>query len=259
MNRKAKLIVLAMFLFCATLQAAAQKVAVTNSWTAAYAKAAGVQNVVQLAPADMVHPPEYELKPSDLKTIADSEYLIYAGYEVMMKTVFDQLKKEESKMIKIQTAYDPQQMKNAINSIAEKCGNSSTAQKSNAQIDAFFAEAVDELKKMEMHGKPVLVHFHQKAFIESLGFEVAGVFGPAPLKAGDIQKMGGTKPVLIIDNAHNPQGAPLAEVTKAPVVQLVNFPGFQTTSGSKAPSSLSGILRFNYDIVVKELLKTPVK
>ena len=55
----------------------------TNSWTAAFAKMAGVDSagmiIQQLAPADMEHPPEYELKPSDVKIIRDADLLIYAG------------------------------------------------------------------------------------------------------------------------------------------------------------------------------------
>jgi hypothetical protein len=39
----------------------------STSWVAAIADAAGAQNIRILAPVKLCHPPEYELKPSDLE------------------------------------------------------------------------------------------------------------------------------------------------------------------------------------------------
>lgn len=253
LRKTLSLFVLCTILFCIFPLSAETKdpvVVATNSWTAAYARAAGVRNIVQLAPADMVHPPEYELRPSDIPKIKNADYIIYAGYEVLMKTVFDNFEKDEKQLIQIDTMYTPDKLSPAIQTIAEKCGNIKTAQRSAAEIEDFFATTHKRLTGKELSGKPVFAHFHQKAFAEALGFTVAGVFGPGPLKAQEIQKLGKLSPLLILDNAHNPLGEPLAETTGAPVAMLVNFPDFVSQDGSKSPDTLIGILNSNFSTIL---------
>lgn len=222
----------------------------TNSWTAAYAKAAGVKNIIQLAPSEMVHPPEYELKPSDVIKIKNADYLVFAGYEVLMKTVFKNFKKPKESMIKIFTGYNPSLMKKSIRAIAAKAGTRKQSEKSISEIDNFFKDAKKALKKKGIYGKPVIVHFHQRPFAEALGFKVSGVFGPGPLKAKQIASLSKKQAVLIIDNAHNPMASPIAEIKKLKTVELVNFPGFKSKSEA-VPSTLIGVMNYN----LKQLIK----
>lgn len=220
-------------------------VVVTNSWTAAYAEAAGVKNVIQLAPSNMVHPPEYELKPSDVLKIKNADLLIYAGYEVLMKTVFKNFNKPKDSMLKIKTGYSPVIMKESIMQIAKRTGTTDSAKKSVEEIDSFFKDARVKLKKLNLYGKPVLVHFHQVPFMKALGFEIAGVFGPGPLKAGDLRSLSKKNAVLIIDNAHNPVAGPLKEITGLKTLEFINFPGF-VFNGKSAPTTLVGVMKDNF-------------
>ncbi len=227
-----------------------QKIVATNSWTAAYAKAAGVTDIIQLAPSGMVHPPEYELKPSDVPKIKNADFIIYAGYEVLMKTVFKSFEIEEDKLVKIETGYTPDKLKKSIQVIAHSCGNMKTAEESIQKIDLFFSEAQVKLKEKKSFGKPVLVHFHQRPFAESLGFRIEGVFGPGPLTASQIKELSSTDSVLIIDNAHNPVSGPLAETTKLPVIQLINFPGYSKSDENSTPVSLLDVLNYNFNQIL---------
>ncbi len=47
-------------------------VVATNSWTGAFARAAGAKNVVILAPFDMEHPSEYELRAADIPLVVNA-------------------------------------------------------------------------------------------------------------------------------------------------------------------------------------------
>lgn len=220
------------------------KIVTTNSWTAAFVSASG-SGSEQIASSEMQHPPEYELKPSDVIKIRDAGLLVYAGYEVMMKTVFESLKKPENQLLRIETGYTPEIVEKSVNAIAEKTGNSDTGKKFIASYKNDFASAVEELKKSGLYGAPVLVQFHFRQLAEALGFEILAVFGPAPLGVSQIAEFGRLKPALIIDNAHNPLASPLAEITGARITELVNFPGFTDKDGTVTPDSLKGMLSYN--------------
>ncbi|MDX9802330.1 MAG: hypothetical protein RBT69_13450 [Spirochaetia bacterium] len=220
------------------------KIVATNSWTAAFAAAAGSDSQ-QIASSNMQHPPEYELKPSDVVKIRDADLLVYAGYEVMMKTVFDSFKKPEEKLLKIETGYTPEIIEKSVMAIAVKTGNPDIGKKYIASYNEDFASAVEELEKRGLRGAPVIVQFHFKQLAEALGFKILAVFGPAPPEVSNLASIGKLKPALIIDNAHNPLGSPISEITGARTIELVNFPGFTDKEGTKTPESLEGMLKYN--------------
>lgn len=223
----------------------AQSVLATNAWTAAFASAAGAGSVSQLAPSEMSHPPEYELRPSDVRKVRDADVLVFAGYEVLMKTVMSELGAAEEKMVKIMTSYHPAAMERSLNAIAAKAGDPAAAAAYMTDYRAALESIRDRLKSEGLFGAEILVHFHQKPLAEALGFNILGVFGPAPLKASDLGKFGGMAPKLILDNCHNPLAAPLAELSGAPVVELANFPGGTDGDGKRIPSDLKGVALYN--------------
>ncbi|MDC7226770.1 MAG: zinc ABC transporter substrate-binding protein [Spirochaetales bacterium] len=251
LKSKSKIIFLILILIAVYPLSADEKIEVlaTNSWTAAYVKMATAGSadytVEQLAPSSMEHPPEYELKPSDVKNVRDADLLVYAGYEVLMKTVFDSFRKPEDKMVKIMTSYAPTVLEQSVLAIAQKLGTVSLAEENISEYKREIAYSRQRLKDSGLFGKPVLVHFHQQPLVQALGFEILGVFGPQPLEVRQIAELGRTEPFLIIDNAHNPMAAPLVEITGANLVELINFPGFPLQNGDPAPDTLSGVVRFN--------------
>jgi zinc transport system substrate-binding protein len=213
-----------------TFSAKAQNVVATNAWTAAFAEAAGAKNVTVLAPFQMQHPTEYELRPGDIPRVMKADLIIYAGYETMLGRMRKGLHVDESKMLQIDTRYDLPTIRKSIMKIAERLGTTEEAKTNLQQIENTIQQAKKTLIKDGMTTKPVLVHFFQRPLIRELGLKIAGVFGPAPPEARQIADMAKSHAVLIIDNAHNPVGKPLQEVLPgARLVSLLNFPGTHHT------------------------------
>jgi zinc transport system substrate-binding protein len=243
-NKIMYILLIALFSLTIFPAAAEDKIVATNSWTKAFVSLAGAESV-QIASANMKHPPEYELKPSDVLKINNADFIVYAGYEVMMKTVFDSFKKPEDQLIKIRTSYVPAVLKKSVMKIASRTGTTKLAKKNITEYKNEFNSAVKILKEKGLYGAPVIVQFHLKPIIEALGFNILAVIGPAPLEASQIVYMSKLKPALIIDNAHNPVAAPIAEVTGATTIKLINFPGYPNDDGSVCPDSLIGVLKYN--------------
>jgi len=71
----------------------------------------------------------------------------------------------------------------------------------------------------------VVAHKMQMPFVEWLGLDVVGEFGPeepSPMKVLELVRK---KPALVLDNYHNPSGFPIAEAAKSAYTQLINFSG----------------------------------
>lgn len=197
----------------------------TTGWTAAFARAAGLSEVGILAPYELAHPAEYELKPSDLQAVAEAELIIFAGYEIMVRRLKDATKESGSKLLQIKTDYSLITLKESISKIASVSGTIEHAEKSIKMIAEMYEDWRNELRKASLLGAPVLVHLFQKPLAEELGFEVKGVFGPTPIEARQIITLSQESVRLIIDNGHNPVGIPLREtLPKIPYASFINFP-----------------------------------
>jgi len=215
-------------------------VVATNSWTAAFAKAAGAKNVVVLAPFEMAHPAEYELRPSDIPLIVHAKVIIFAGYETMVKRLQSGLELKPEVLVKIDTDYSMATIEKSVMEIAQRLGTEKTALQNIDSIRHLLLEGRARFDKSGLNGTPVLVNFFQQSIVKEMGFSVTGVFGPASLEAGDIDKMAKTGSTMIIDNKHNPVGLPLAKVTTGAVYrQLLNFPGMNQTA------TLADVISFN--------------
>jgi zinc transport system substrate-binding protein len=218
----------------------------TTSWTAAFADLAGVENATVLAPYEMKHPAEYELKPTDIQALGKAEIIIFAGYEVMLSKIKENAGNESTQLVQIKTIMNYPMMSESAMIIAKAAGTEEKAQKNLAKMKTTLDQARETLKKEGLFGKRVIVHFHQKALIEELGFEVAAVYGPGPLEAKQIGELSKVKTDLIIDNWHNPVSQPLAEIfpdLKRP--ELINFPGKDNTK------TLFDVIDYNIDQLIK--------
>ncbi|MGE3328299.1 MAG: ABC transporter substrate-binding protein, partial [Acidimicrobiia bacterium] len=56
-------------------------VVASTTWTGAYAKLAGATDIDVIAPTSVLHPPDYDPKPSDLVAAADADIVVYAEFE----------------------------------------------------------------------------------------------------------------------------------------------------------------------------------
>ena len=224
-----------------------QSVVASTSWTAAIARAAGATDVVSLAPPELTHPPEYELRPSDLLRVREADVAVYAGYEVMVERLVEAAEATNVTMVRIRTGYNRDILEQSIRAVAEVIDTQSAAEASIERLTLELSRWRRELARRGLEGARVLAHFHQQGLARELGFDVVGVFGPAPLEAAGIRDLSAQDSELIIDNGHNPVAAPLAETVEAPLVVWYNFPGFEGTE------SLLDVLRHNRRALAAEL------
>ena len=206
------------------------RVVATNTWTAALASAAGATTIVTLAPSDLRHPAEYDLKPSDVTALQGADLVVYTGFEVMARKVADAAGSQKIRLLQVDADYSLKTLRASITAIAAVLGTSDIAKKNIAVLETFMTSWKDELRTAKVFGAPVLVHAFQQPLIAELGFTIKGVFGPAPLEASEITKLSRESVRMIVDNWHNEVAQPLTETVKgATLASLINFPGVNGT------------------------------
>lgn len=234
------ILLLLIFVSCKEPVKSDSMVVATNSWTAAFAKTAGAKNVIVLAPFEMSHPAEYELRAADIPVIMHAKVIVFAGYETMVTRLQSGLGLKKEALLKIDTDYSMATIEKSVMEIAQRLGTEKIALQNLDSIRYLMADARAQFDKSGMNSTPVLVNFFQQSIVKEMGFEVAGVFGPSALEAADINRMAKTRSVMIIDNEHNPVGKPLVKVKEGAIYrQLLNFPGMHLTN------TLQEVIKYN--------------
>jgi len=225
---------------CITRVDKKELVIATNGWTAAYAIAAGAKEVEVLAPYEMVHPSEYELRPGDIGRLSNAKLIVYAGYEVMVDQLKTGLNIPGDKLLMITTSYNFEEIEKSVMLIANSLGTEQAALKNLVEIRVLLEKGRVDILNNGKKLQPALVHFFQESFVKELGIEPLAVFGPAPPEPKSILEMTKTNATQIIDNAHNPAGGSLKEtLPEAEYELLLNFPGMHNTR------TLSDVIRYN--------------
>jgi len=214
------------------------RVVATTSWTAAYATAAGADSVHILAPLEMAHPTEYELRPSDVAALQQADLIVYAGYEAMTQQLQSGLGIPESKMLEIRTEYAYSQIESNVMKIAAALETDSIARSNLLRISTLLNEARSALNGLQ--GEAVIAQFHTAALVRELGISPVRIFGPSAPEATALAASAKERVTLIIDNYHNPTGRVFKELhPDARYVQFINFPGKDGTH------TLEDVLRRN--------------
>ena len=212
----------------------------TSSWTAAYAQAAGAEKVVVLAPFDMPHPSEYELRPGDIPKLMNAKVIILAGYEVMAERLKKEMNLPAEKLLLIDTDYSFESMEKSIMTIATRIDTEIIARKNLSEIRRMLDGGKRAIDEKGMTGSSVVVHRFQSSLARELGLIPIVIFGPASPEALEIVAVSKQEAAFIIDNLHNPVGQPFKEVLQgAHYCQLLNFPGLEGTQ------SLTDVIRYN--------------
>lgn len=201
-------------------------VVASTSWSAAFADIAGVDKVTAIAPANLRHPPEYEITVRDIVRVQDSDIFIFAGFERMMQTLGTALSSdyEDAKPLQVKVTLD-----NSIATVTSETRKIAAITHTEVENEERLAEYVgvieDAKKRFEGKTLRVLCNKNQTYLAKDLGFEIAGIFGPGEVTSEQILDAQSNNYDLIIDNVHNPVGAPLAEVAPdAKYVSWRNFP-----------------------------------
>ena len=212
----------------------------TSSWTAAYAEAAGAENVTVLAPFEMEHPSEYELRPGDISRLMNADVIIYAGYEVMTERLKKGLDLPQEKLLLVNTDYNFEKIEKSILDIAARLGTENIARENILEIRRVFDEGRNTVSEKNIAKRPIVAHRFQSSLATELGLVPVMVFGPASPEASAIASVSKIQAPLIIDNIHNPVGQPFKDVSHdARYIQLLNFPGMKGTK------TITDVIRYN--------------
>lgn len=221
------------------------KVVVTSSWTASYVELAGITEYEMMAPSEMQHPSEYELQIDDIKNLIDADLIICGGYETMMEKIRTGLKIDPEVILQIKTDYNLEHIRSSVLLIAGSTGTVEVAEKNLRELEEIIIESRNKIKKEGISEIPMLVQFFLRPLSEELDLNISAIFGPRQLEAFDIQELMKHDFGMVIDNAHNPSGKPLAESKEnAKIVYLLNFPGLNDTH------SIADVIRKNVEMII---------
>jgi hypothetical protein len=221
-----------------------ETVIASTSLVAAIARAGGAPAVKVLAPAELRHPPEYDLKPSDLMAASRGKLILYAGWEIFAKKLADTAGSAGIELVTVNTGISPPELVQEARRISELLG---TGPAFEAWREGF--EILTEDTRREVMAayprKRAVVHYDLIPLARWLGFEIAGEYGPAEPSPQLVLRLGALSPDLVIDNYHNPAGKPIAEAAGASLAELIFFPG---KNGSR---SLEDLFRYNRDLLIE--------
>ncbi len=202
----------------------------STSWVGAIAEAAGADEVRILAPFELKHPPEYDYRPSDIAQLRSARLLVYGGYEPFVKKLAVAARLPRERMIVIVTSNDPDNLKKQARFLAEKMGTQKREADWEKALNKALADIQKQAKKNKISQKRVLVQKYQVPLVKWLGFDVIGVFNTDELSPNKVMEYAMMKPDMVIDNFHNPQGKPIAEIAKCDYVAIINFPSANARS-----------------------------
>ena len=229
---------------CMTPSAFAQKVVVASTTLAgAIARAAGATEVRVLAPPEVNHPPEYELKPSDLMKLQGASLAVYGGYEKMVPRLVETSGSSRVLPMAIDTKTSPENLMEQARKIAKVLNTEQEEQAWESRFTARLTRLREKVKPIA--GKRAVVHRQAEPFARFAGLEVVKILSPGELTPRTMADSIALKPEIIVDILHFPLAGVIAENAKCPYVRVINFPGVDKTS------TLEDIFEYN----VTQLLK----
>ena len=193
-------------------------------------------------------PGHYDVKPSDVETLANSRVLIIHNWQQNMKNITGLVEAADNPdlVIKVIDVPDmpmvPQIQAETTDKIAQALGeidpeNSAYYQeKATERTQAILAkgeEVQDKLQAANVSGVKVLCVEYQAGFAEWVGFDVVATYGrPEDLSPADVDQLvteaRQAGAVLIIDNLQSGSatlGAAIEQDIEAIPVTISNFPG----------------------------------
>jgi len=206
----------------------AQTVVASTSLTGALARAAGASEVRILTPADVKHPPEYELRPSDIAKLDGANAVIYAGYERMVAKLVETSKSKNISVVQVDTTTFPDNLIAQARKIAAVLH---TQEKEEAWEKGFLEKlAVLKERLAPYTGKKAVVHFQAQGFAKWAGLSVVQVIMPGEISPKAVTDAVTKQPDIVVDILHMPVAKVIADNARCRYVQLINFPGIDRTS-----------------------------
>jgi len=201
------------------------KYVASTSWVASIAQLAGLDDVVTIAPANLKHPPEYEITANDMVNVLNATLFMHAGYEKMMKTISAASEIDESKIVKVKTTNTLENLSNMVTMLAEKAGTQEKAQERFGKLKNLIEDARERIKNSPNKDIEVYANTNQAQFASDLGLNVVATFGSGALTASQIQEAHEKAYALVLDNIHSPVASPIKDVSPSSIILTWrNFP-----------------------------------
>ncbi len=237
------LVVAMVFLLGIAGQVSAQTVVASTSLTGAIAKAAGAAEVRILTPAEAKHPPEYELRPSDLLKVEGASMVVYAGYEKMVAKLAEVSKSKNLVSVQVNTAMSPENIIAQTKKVAEVLHT----EKQQQVWEKSFVEKLNGLKAKlaPFAGKNAVVHLQAQAFARWSGLSVVQVISPGEISPKAMADAIAKKPDIVVDILHFPAVRMIADNARCRYALLINFPGIAGTA------TLDNVFEYNTTQVVR--------
>lgn len=228
----------------ATTSAEPAHVVASTTWTGALAALAGAEDVTVIAPTTVLHPPDYDPKPSDLLDAADADLVLYAEFESFAPRLVEAAG-GEGEVFPVVLENTPAMIESEVMRIAAALGTEDVAR---TQLDAFLAEVAalgEDLAAQVPEPAPVVVsQVFMSYWADWAGLSSAGTYGPAPMTADELATLTELAPTVVFDNHHTPGGQAL-EAAGTPRIELVNYPG--------ADLDLVAVFEQNHDLIAAAL------
>ena len=221
----------------------AQTVVASTSLTGALARAAGATEVRILTPADVKHPPEYELRPSDIAKLDGANAVVYAGYERMVQKLVETSKGKGISAIQVDTTTFPD---NLI-AQARKIAGVLHTEKAEEVWEKGFLEKLAVLKERlaPFAGKKAVVHLQAQGFTKWAGLSIVQVIMPGEISPKAVADAVAKQPDIVLDILHMPVAKVIADNAKCRYAALINFPGAEKTA------TLEDVFEYDTSQVVK--------
>ncbi len=199
----------------------------STSWVAAIAELAGIDDVITIAPANLKHPPEYEITADDMVSVINAKLFMHAGYEKMMKTISTAAELDQARIVKVKTTNTLENLSNMVTMLSEKAGTQAVAAERFGAYKALIEEARARIAASPNKDIEVFANTNQAEFAKDLGLNVVSTFGAGALSAAQIEEAHDKAYVLVIDNVHSPVASPIAEVSpSSTILTWRNFPDY---------------------------------
>ena len=214
-------------LFCPTAPMAKEIVVASTSLAGAIAKAAGAKEVRIITPGETRHPPEYDLRPSDLLKFEGADIVVYGGYERMVQKLLETSKNRNILAIQIDTETSPENLMNQVRKISKMLGT----EKERQVWEESFVERLKLLqKKISPYSeRKAVVHRFAQPFARWAGLHVVQIISPGELTPKVIADAVIQKPEIVVDIFHFPIAKVIAENAKCRYIKVINFPGVENT------------------------------
>jgi hypothetical protein len=238
------LVEISVMLFSFPLTTPAQEVVVASTpLVGAIARAAGAKEVRVISPEGTRHPPEYDLKPSDLSKLEGAKIVVYGGYERMISKLLETSREKNILLLQIGAETSPE----SLIASARKISQTIKTEKEERVWEKQFIEKLKTLQRKisPFSGKRAIVHQYAYSFSKWANLSIVQTISPGELTPKVVAEAVAQKPELVVDILHFPVARVIAENAKCKYIQIINFPGVENTK------TLEDIFEYNSMQIIK--------